>query len=72
MAKYIEEYQNTLGYVESDNCHAGYHAGMGDIMGLRWHLYHDRGVDGTYNFSNMTDKLLLIIAKFLYSSNCLY
>ena len=69
LTKYIDEYQNTLDYVEPGDCHAGYHAGMGDIMGLKWHLYHDRRVDGTYNFSNMADKLALITAKFCGRKN---
>jgi hypothetical protein len=37
---------------------------MGDIEGLRWHLYNDRRVDGNYNFSDMSDKLVLITARY--------
>ena len=64
MIKYTEEYQYTRDYYKSDKCHAGYHAGFGDVEGLRWHLYCDQNVHGTYNFSDMTDKLVLITAKF--------
>ncbi|CAG8627826.1 14663_t:CDS:2 [Funneliformis mosseae] len=64
MTKYVEEFQNTRGYSKPTQCHAGYHAGIGDIEGLRWHLFYDKKVDGTYNFSDMTDKLVLITAKF--------
>ncbi|CAI2165031.1 7310_t:CDS:2 [Funneliformis geosporum] len=64
MTKYVEEFQNTRGYSKPTKCHAGYHAGIGDIEGLRWHLYYDQKVEGTYNFSDMTDKLVLITARF--------
>ncbi|RIA79402.1 hypothetical protein C1645_80532 [Glomus cerebriforme] len=69
LTKYVEEYQNTRDFIEPDGCHAGYHAGMGDVVGLRWHLYHDRRVDGNYNFSDMSDKLVLITAKFCGRKN---
>ncbi|CAG8660565.1 6342_t:CDS:2 [Funneliformis caledonium] len=64
MTKYVEEFQNTRGYSKPTQCHAGYHAGIGDIEGLRWHLFYDKKVEGTYDFSDMTDKLVLITAKF--------
>ncbi|RIA79401.1 kinase-like domain-containing protein [Glomus cerebriforme] len=69
LIKYVEEFQYTHGYVEPDECHAGYHAGMGDIVGLRWHLYHYRRVDDNYNFSDMSDNLVLITAKFCSRKN---
>jgi hypothetical protein len=64
MTKYNKEFQNILGYEEPSECHAGYHAGMGDDVGLKWHLYHDRRTDGNYNFVDMSDKLVLIAASF--------
>ncbi|CAG8705619.1 17398_t:CDS:2, partial [Rhizophagus irregularis] len=64
MTKYVEEFQTTRGYEMPGECHAGYHAGMGDVVGLRWHLCHDRRVDGNYKFVDMSDKLVLIAARY--------
>jgi len=69
MIKYNEEFQNTQGYVKPVKCHAGYHAGMGDLVGLKWHLGYDRKVNENYNFSNISDKLVLITAKFCGRKN---
>jgi ankyrin repeat protein len=69
MSKYVEEFQHTLGFTKPRGCHAGYHAGMGDVEGLRWHLNHNRTIDWTYNFCDITDKLVLIAAKFCGRKN---
>ena len=42
---------------------------MGDIVGLRWHLYNDGRADGNYNFLEMSDKLVLITAQYCGRSN---
>src|SRR5581483_4557974 len=65
LTKYAENFQCFSGYKEPSECHAGYHAGMSDVVGLRWHLHYDRSkVEANYNFYDMEDKLVLITAKF--------
>ena len=43
---------------------------MGDIEGLRWHLYNNRNrTDGKFNFLDMSDMLVLITARFCGKKN---
>ncbi|GES72491.1 kinase-like domain-containing protein [Rhizophagus clarus] len=69
MTKYVKQFQNIRGYEKPGECHAGYHAGMGDVVGLRWHLHHDGRVDGNYKFIDMSDKLVLIAARYCGKKN---
>ncbi|CAG8652846.1 20306_t:CDS:2 [Dentiscutata erythropus] len=55
--RYEEEYGNLLGY----------HAGFGDIKGLRHHFTYGANVNGIFRFTNTMEHLVIIAAKYCNS-----
>ncbi|CAG8770212.1 34162_t:CDS:2, partial [Racocetra persica] len=45
-------------------CHAGYHAGLGNIEGLKYHLSCGESITSTYEFKDTNDYLCIIVAKY--------
>ncbi|CAG8559018.1 19208_t:CDS:2, partial [Racocetra fulgida] len=45
-------------------CHAGYHAGLGDIEGLKYHLSCGESITSTYEFKDTNDYLCIIVARY--------
>ncbi|CAG8817297.1 16941_t:CDS:2, partial [Racocetra persica] len=62
--RYKKEYGTVLGYEDTKECHAGYHAGFGDVEGLRHHFTHGAKVNGTSRFLNTREHLVIIAARY--------
>ncbi|CAG8690107.1 26605_t:CDS:2 [Dentiscutata erythropus] len=65
--RYKEEYGTSLGFEYTGECHASYHAGFGDVEGLRHHFACGANVDGIYRFINTVEHLVIIAAKYCNS-----
>ncbi|CAG8782585.1 11904_t:CDS:2, partial [Racocetra fulgida] len=62
--RYQKEYGTVLGYENTKECHAGYHAGFGDVEGLRHHFTHGAKVNGASRFLNTREHLVIIAARY--------
>ncbi|CAG8659104.1 3749_t:CDS:2, partial [Dentiscutata erythropus] len=60
----LEKYSIQCKLKKPTECHAGYHAGFGDIEGLEYHLSCGESITSTYEFKNTTDLLYIIVAKY--------
>ncbi|CAG8556709.1 97_t:CDS:2 [Cetraspora pellucida] len=63
-AQILEKYAVSYKTVKPAKCHAGYHAGLGDIEGLKYHLSCGESITSTYEFNDTADYLCIIVAKF--------
>ncbi|CAG8560157.1 179_t:CDS:2 [Cetraspora pellucida] len=62
--RYRKDYGTVLGYEDSKECHAGFHAGFGDVEGLRHHFIHGAKVNGISRFLNTREHLVIVAAKY--------
>ncbi|CAG8751132.1 9778_t:CDS:2, partial [Gigaspora rosea] len=62
--RYKKEYGTILGYEDTKECHAGYHAGFGDIEGLRYHFSRGIKVNGISRFTGTREHLVIIAARY--------
>ncbi|CAG8643884.1 14957_t:CDS:2, partial [Gigaspora rosea] len=60
-----EKYFNNYNLNKPTECKAGYHAGFGDIEGLKYHLSScGESITGTYEFGKTNDLLCVIVARY--------
>ncbi|CAG8522524.1 8103_t:CDS:2 [Cetraspora pellucida] len=62
--RYRKDYGTVLGYEDSKECHAGFHAGFGDVEGLRHHFRHGAKVNGISRFLTTREHLVIVAAKY--------
>ncbi|CAG8761988.1 3206_t:CDS:2 [Dentiscutata erythropus] len=62
--RYKKEFGTVLGYEDTEECHTGYHAGFGDVVGLRHHFYYGAKVNGDSLFTNTRENLVIIAARY--------
>ncbi|CAG8780075.1 10301_t:CDS:1, partial [Cetraspora pellucida] len=63
-AQILEKYAVSYKTEKPAKCHAGYHAGLGDIEGLKYHLSCGESITSTYEFHDTNDFLCIIVAEF--------